>query len=345
MPGSDRRMNLAVVGWCADSGVGRELADAIRNLPVKSAFILSNPMKPTRRDLLMPVRHFLASGSAPVGEMEEFLDAHRPDTILTWEVPGSWAFPDMWAKRGIKWVHVVHWDWHAPEYDRFWRKATLIAPNRMCQQELKARGQKSILLPVPVDTKRFAFRERTTTGQFISVYGYGGAFDRRSLPELFAAWEAMARPPSLKILAQKEPSGLSKIPPSVQIIVGNVPEPWNLYEEGDVAVQPSRYEGVGISFLEAQACGIPVVAVDAPPMNEIAPDLLVPVERVEAVSFTGKSLPSHVPSVAGLRNVIESLSGRDISELSRRARARVEKEFSWSALGGRWLEVLSEKAS
>lgn len=340
-------MRLAVVGWCADSGVGRELVDAIRRLPVAAAYVLSNPQKPTRRDLLT-VPNRLAAVGDHARQMENFLNEHRPDTILTWEVPGTWEFPDLWRKRGVRWVHVVHWDWFAPAYSHAWRQAAvLVAPNRMCQEELRKCGLASILLPVPVDTSRLQFLRRDKAEKFLSVYAYGGANERRSLREIFAAWEGMADPPPLRILAQKEPSemqGLRRLP-SIEVLLGNAPEPGDLYEEGDVAVQPSRYEGVGVSMIEAQARGIPVIAVDAPPMNEIAPDLLVPVERREKIEIMGKPVISCVPSVEGLRRRVESIRNADIRSLSDRARARAEKEYSWEALHERWLDLLSGKAT
>lgn len=51
-----------------------------------------------------------------------------------------------------------------------------------------------------------------------------------------------------------------------------------LYNAATVFAFPSRYEGFGLPVLEAMACGTPVVAGDAPAVNEIAGDaaLLVP---------------------------------------------------------------------
>src|SRR5947209_2662624 len=102
-------MRLAVVGWANDSGVGRELVDSLRNLPVAAAFLFENPNKPTRRDLIT-VPHAISHGFEVQREMESFLDAHKPTSILTWEVPGSWVFPDLWTRKGIKCVHMAHWD-------------------------------------------------------------------------------------------------------------------------------------------------------------------------------------------------------------------------------------------
>jgi glycosyltransferase involved in cell wall biosynthesis len=339
-------MRLAVVGWAADSGVGRELIEAVRHLPVQSAFVLPNQAKPTRKDLVSSVAcHFaVQQGPALAGEMRDFLVAHRPDTVLTWEVPGSWDFPAIWAQLGIRWIHVVHWDWFSVGHMHLWKQAAkLVSPNDMCRRELAAIGLPSVHLPVPVDTDRLEFLERKKAENFVSVYGYGGLENRRSIPELFAAWRAIPNPPPLKVLVQAPPSEpeARTPPPNAEIYLGNMPEPADLYAEGDVAVQPSRYEGVGISMLEAQARGMPVIAVDRPPMNEVAPDLPVAVERTVQVRLMGKEIPSHIPSVESIRKRIVEIRGTDISDLSRAVRKRVEEQFSWNALRERWVSALS----
>lgn len=337
-------VNLACVGWVADSGVGRELISASRNLPVRSVFILGNAVKPTRRDLVR-TPCFYSTGVNLVREMTIFLDRHKPDTILTWEVPGSWDFPALWASKGIRWVHMVHWDWFDTN-NTVWKRADLLAPNKMCQEALKNRcGLDSTLVPVPVDTNRFRFKPRKTASNFVSVYAYGGAHERRSLKEIFEAWQGLDPPPGLTIFAQKRPVEMNEIKPvpGIEVFLGNAPDPWMLYDNGDVAVQPSRYEGVGVSLLEAQACGVPVVAIDAPPMNEIAPDLLIKVKETVGIQIMGKELLSHVPSVESLRTRIVDIRDKDIQDLSQKARERVETGYSWNVLRPRWMEILEGK--
>lgn len=337
-------MKVCAVGFANDSGMGRELISAARQLPFLGIYVLEHHAKPTRIDLLPSSSFTVARGRDALAEMSAFLDRYRPDTILTWEGPGSIQFPGLWRSRGIRWVNVVHWDWFDPAQMDFWHDAQLVAPTRACQDELKQKyGLSSTYLPVPVDTDRFVFHRRTRAERFISVYGHGGAFDRRSLPELFLSWSEIPEPPPLTIYAQVQPPELDRYmpPSSVTVRVSNLAEPEDLYREGDVAVQLSRYEGIGLAFLEAMACGLPVVTVNARPMNEVAPELTIQVEQTIPVRLAGKELLSYMPSIMGTRELIEYLKGRPIGEISDRVRQRVEKEYSWKALRQEWLKMLS----
>lgn len=339
-------MKLALVGWAADSGVGRECIDALRHLPVSAAFILPNDSKPTRHDLLPSNIHVhLATNGDPEAQMEAFLARTKVDTVLTWEVPGFWGFPGIWARRKVRWVHVVHWDWFDKSKAEIWKQAALIAPNMMCQNLLKNYGLPSVLLSVPIDTDRLVFKERKKANLFVSVYGYGGSHDRRSLPELAAAWGAMKNPPSLTIKAQVKPPELRNLVLSrgIDLWVGNTPEPSDLYDNADVAVQPSRYEGLGLSMLEAQARGVPVITTDAAPMNEIVLEPRISVQRMAMVEVFGKHLESFVPSSEALRRIVEGMAGKEIHGQSRRARHLVESKFSWRVLMPRWLSILRGK--
>ena len=53
----------------------------------------------------------------------------------------------------------------------------------------------------------------------------------------------------------------------IEVIHRTVPAP-GLYHLGDVYVYPSVLEGIGLTIVEALACGLPVITTDVPPMNE-----------------------------------------------------------------------------
>jgi glycosyltransferase involved in cell wall biosynthesis len=88
---------------------------------------------------------------------------------------------------------------------------------------------------------------------------------------------------------------------------------------------------------------MPVIAVNAEPMKDIVCGPLIPVEKAMKISIMGKALTSNLPSVKGLVDIVNSLKSKDISELSRKARAWAEEKFSWKSLKDRWIETLSRK--
>ena len=336
-------MKLAAVGFCNDSGVGRELVGAVRQLPFSSVFVLNNPDHRTRVDLLPISSCYIPKTPDTALEMRKFLDTHKPDSIITWDGPGHPEFASIWKQRGIRWMNVVHWDWFNPKAMDAWRGAHLISPNKMCQKLLFDHfGLKSTLLPIPVDTDRLTFRKRTEAAVFMSVYGTGGPHNRRSLPEIFLAWSEVTNAPPLIIKAQVRPPEFDRYlaPPCVRLQVDDLPEPEDLYLTGDVTVQVSRYEGIGTSVLEAMACGLPVITTKCPPMTELGTELLVDPEETATIQLAGKDVTSYTPSVQKLREMVEYLGGRDISDLSERGRWRVEKDFSWNTLRPRWAALL-----
>lgn len=335
-------MRLALVGWVTDSGVGRELIDAARNLPVTSVFGLHNTNKPPRTDLLSWLPVYMSIGQNPQIEMDLFLKKYKPDVVLSWESPGDWGFPRLWSQCGVKWVHVVHWDYFDPAHKAECKRGKLIAPNLMCQRELSGIGLGSSLLSVPVDTQRIKFKLRPRASKFVSVYGYGGPAQRRSLSEILEAWRMMKQPPPLIIRAQCAPNlGGKTVPDTIDLKVGNLPEPADLFVDGDIALQPSRYEGIGVTMLEAQAAGLPVMTMDGPPMNVIAPDLLVAPSMTEKIKVAGKEILSYAPSAEELQMKVNKIVGKDIAELSRQARKRMERLYSWKTLQGQWMAVLA----
>lgn len=287
----------------------------------------------------------VASEHDATKSMSKFLDTYKPDTVLTWESPGSWEFPALWKRKGVRWVNVVHWEWFNPRTLTEWKSAELIAPNSMTKKLLLEHYRlRSTQLAVPVDTDRFTFRERSKANTFISIYGHGGPHNRRALPEILMAWSEMEDAPPLVIKAQSNPLELSRcLPPeSVCVEVAELPEPEDLYLTGDVAIQVSRYEGVGLCLLEAMASGIPVITTKGPPMSDLAPFLYVEPDEINTVYLAGKDVTVYTPSASDLRRVVSEIRKADLSDLSVVGRQLVEREYSWNSLRYQWLRFLQK---
>jgi glycosyltransferase involved in cell wall biosynthesis len=225
-----------------------------------------------------------------------------------------------------------------------WKTARLIAPFDAAKIGLRgAYGLDSTLLQVPVDLERIPYRHRSRAERFVTVYGHGGPFDRRAIREIVQAWASLGiEAPPLEVLAQKpikELEGL-ELPPSVKIRVGNLPKPSELYQNADVAVLTSKYEGVGLSLIEAQAAGLPVIATDMDPMCRIAPSHLVLGQISEIEIMEGHKIAACTPDSTAIAGRVKELLHMDISEASRLARQRAQDRFSWSSLRNEWLNLL-----
>lgn len=336
-------MRLGLVGWPSDTGVGMELRDALRYLPALSVFYMDHPGKPASADF----KGKTAGSSDLVRKMASFIDSHKIDTILTWETPGSWEFPTLWKAMGVRWYCVVHYDWFAPKQLTAWKTARIIVPFDLAGMGLRmVYGLESTTLPVPVDLERLPFHERKKAERFVTVYGHGGPGDRRAILQIMDAWRMMgADAPPLAVRSQwpiKELEG-AKLPDNVKFHFGNVLRPSDLYAQTDVAILPSKYEGVGLSLIEAQACGLPVVTTDMEPMKSIAPEHLVGGEVGEIEVMEGHRVATCTAHPIALAGRVKDILHMDISEASRRARFRMQERYSWAVLKDQWINLL-EKA-
>ncbi len=102
----------------------------------------------------------------------------------------------------------------------------------------------------------------------------------------------------------------------------------NLLACADLCLVPSRYEGSSLTALEALAHCLPVVAT---PVGGL-PDKVLPGQ-------TGFLAATTAPADFAAA-LVEALAAREQwPAYGTRARALVEREFDWAALGGRYLEM------
>jgi glycosyltransferase involved in cell wall biosynthesis len=119
--------------------------------------------------------------------------------------------------------------------------------------------------------------------------------------------------------------------PSAVRAVGHVPDDHlpGLYAGAAAFVLPSRYEGFGLTCLEAMACGVPVVASGVTALPETCGDAALYAEPDDAAGFADALQAALGPEAARLR-----AAGPE------RARA-----FTWDAAARRVDAVLTEAAS
>ena len=105
----------------------------------------------------------------------------------------------------------------------------------------------------------------------------------------------------------------------------------SLYNEADVLVYPSLYEGFGLPVLEAMACGCPVITSNVSSLPEVTGDAAILVD------------PSDPKAIA--RAMIRVLKDDDLKrEMSKRG-VEQAKKFSWEKTAKAFLEVFDKGKS
>jgi glycosyltransferase involved in cell wall biosynthesis len=118
-----------------------------------------------------------------------------------------------------------------------------------------------------------------------------------------------------------------------------------LYCEGDVCVQPSHWEGLGLPLLECQAAGMPLITTSLPPMCEHEPWALIP--ATEEAAYLSSSLCISAARIRpeDLASVLRAAYGRRIGAASKLARRFIERNHSWPVARPKFWAMIEEVVS
>lgn len=150
-----------------------------------------------------------------------------------------------------------------PEYTSprkaWWPQADLmVARTRQSHAHLASLGIDAPRIPVPMNLEEFPFRARTRVEHVTFTNGWGGLENRKGWPEVEKMLEM--EPASIKVFSQRTIGYPA---------TGPVDKSADLYRDADLVIMPSRFEGLGLTVLEAMACGALVAVSDADPMREV----------------------------------------------------------------------------
>jgi glycosyltransferase involved in cell wall biosynthesis len=216
---------------------------------------------------------------------------------------------------------------------------TFIAPTEACGCYLEHLGfaNRVTYIPHVIDTERFAFTPRTRAEVFVHCRGWGGVQQRKGTDLVLAA--ARRCPDVPFVIRYQKWDDDTPIPPNVNLI-GASAEPEEQYTLGDVAIQPSRWEGAGLQLLEAMSCGLPTIVADGPPMNEYPSTRALCVEATtRPIDLGHKQWLAWDMNVDALVDTIHAMHRQPLDELSAAARARMEAR-SWDQLRPAYARVL-----
>jgi glycosyltransferase involved in cell wall biosynthesis/SAM-dependent methyltransferase len=224
---------------------------------------------------------------AAVPKGTHFLDWLRNiDTLIICEKLLSHTFAQA-KQHGVQVVYIPNMDWAAVHGQvGHWVKAVqssgcqVWAKTSRGAEALKNVGIDCHLVPwsIPDPVNRSRQNNPACDMNFLVNAGMGGWHNRRGVDIAIQAF-AMARRQldhiclrvkSIKPLAHYVPENLLKTP-GLEVIEGLVSREdiFSLYESADAVLYPSRWDGFGLSLLEALHAGLPIIATDGWPMNEL----------------------------------------------------------------------------
>jgi glycosyltransferase involved in cell wall biosynthesis len=331
---------VGLVGYCCATGLGIAAREFYEQLPFARWLMIEHPWLGVEHSRLDESCHLIRTRETSYPEI--YIEVKRLiaglDAIFAIErgyIPGLWFAA---KSMGIRTILMPNIEWFRPEDPEMTMIDLFIAPTLSCAEMLKREGlgQRTLYIPYPVNVEKFAFRCRERAESFIHCRGWGGYKGRKGTDIVL---EAAKRCAEVRFVIRAQKPLEETCSGNVQLL-GPTATPEEQYNMGDVAIQPSRWEGVGLQILEAMSCGLPTIVPDAPPMNEYPADevLLVPATGC-LVDIEGKTWTAWETDVEALVQRIRQIHQQPISNLSRRAAAQMEWR-SWQRLKGAYMQAL-----
>lgn len=294
----------------------------------------------------------LLKDSIDADELSEFLNGLEGIICLErlhWH-PGLIAVA---KTHGLKVVCVPMWEWFRGT-DKAWKDADFfLCPNEKAVAVLRSYGFSNTMhVPWPLDLEALPSRQVTGAARtFIHNAGLVDHDDRKGTSCVVKAFARVSNPDIRLILRLQKESPLSIKDQRIDLRIGNLDDPSDLYKEGDVAIQPSRMEGLGFMVLEPVCCGIPVITTDAAPMNEYVqkPELLAKPSFFKKKSFAYNAASiRHAfltpPKVSSLAKRIDWCSRNDLSQISKQNRSWALSRYDQANLKPSWENALKDLA-
>lgn len=206
--------------------------------------------------------------------------------------------------QGIRTVVLCNPEWTHHGWGWVQYADLIIARTNASYRHLKSLGLHNIArCNVPIDVTEFNFIARSRIDMVSFSDGWGGVKDRKGWPEVRELLAA-GGDYSITVFSQRGLVGSQ----------GERRRASSMYDVSGLMLVPSRFEGLGLTVLEAMASGCLVAATDAEPMRQFiraaygseAWRFLLPVADRRSVSVGGQEWVSHhIDTEAALHVIAE----------------------------------------
>lgn len=188
---------------------------------------------------------------------------------------------------GIPSFNIIMWEFFNPDDREFYQEFDrLIFPIRCGYDKAISHGYAdSEYVPWGID---FSLWDRESIGgidrgtdesvRFFHSSGWGGIYGRKQTQLIVEAFLGIEKDINAKLLIHRQSldrSGVvtkEKISDKVLVLTGDISVDGlkRMYAFSDFSINVSKWEGLGLNFLESAAMGVPVISVAAQPMSEWA---------------------------------------------------------------------------
>lgn len=217
-----------------------------------------------------------------------------------------------------------------------------LAPSTWC---IDRWPENTVHLPFPVARDRLPFELRTEAKTFLHNAGHRAGNDRNGTKLLFESLRYVRTRMHIVVRTQSRLGNSTfKARPrhvDLEVIHSDAPSYWDLYDRGDVLIAPRRYGGQSLPLNEAASRGMPIIALDRHPENEVlASGSLVPSYEWRGVRCIPGEVQGYAARPQSLAGKLEEfVQNPEMVERLSRASDSYAESISWPGMIPRYLET------
>lgn len=216
--------------------------------------------------------------------LTEWVKTNQLDAVLTIEEPNNARTFEICKKLGVPTINYVDIEKFDPDLKDIYKDVSLFfCPTQHCYDTMFEYGHSNLMLvKYAASTHQFPWAHRNAgvgPVEFVIHAGWGGVAGRKGVEPTVKAFVQANHPNTLlTVVTQKrwktfdtETQELARECDRIKIReVNNTNVVYNAgaYSFGHIVVQPSKWEGLGLTYIEALASGMPAITTNAPPMSE-----------------------------------------------------------------------------
>lgn len=344
-------MKIGLIARADNTGIGIQTWEFFRHmkpdktLVVDISFLNKNPQFRDR----YPGEGVTFCGWPQRSDFATFLEGL--DVVFVVESPYDYHFYAMAREANVRTVVQYNWEYidYVPNVRNLPLPDLFAAPTPWHYDDLPYENK--MLLPVPVDRERCAFKKRVDPTKFLHIAGKPVSHDRNGTEIVLKAVKDVKSPDfRLFVRVQNEqyiPEWKAMLEPDenrVEFVAEDALNYWDIYDKGNIMLMPRRYAGLCLPANEALSCGMPVIMTDVSPNNELLPPTwLIPAHKIGEF-MCHVMVDIHDSDPLDLAKRIDRLCGQtpDNMVLDNITANNIAKEFDWRIWEGRYREVFQQ---